>query len=276
MENIKGTINELSTYYTDAYGIAVANGFKGTVAEWLDSLVGKSAYDIAVMQGFKGTEKEWIASLKADADRAEAAVAEAVTDAETAAAEAHASADEAKTAAAEAEASAEQTAKYHGMKEVGRATIKCSLNDLMKMEFGGQPIDTDTRSVTLALWDGGGGTIVEITHPSLDALLQLFRESKIVEIRVPYDEDEYSDILCEDNITLERVCGGIYYYDSNYIENPGNYTKTTHISYQDSPYNPGRGYYVAYRLQLSSTFVSALPIALERFTEADITFVGYN
>lgn len=36
--NIKGTINKLQTYHTDAYMIAVRNGFKGTEAEWLASL----------------------------------------------------------------------------------------------------------------------------------------------------------------------------------------------------------------------------------------------
>lgn len=65
MENIKGKINSLSTYHTDAYAIAVANGFNGTVEEWLESHNGKSAYELAVMDGFKGTEQEWLASLHA-------------------------------------------------------------------------------------------------------------------------------------------------------------------------------------------------------------------
>ena len=71
-----------------AYEIAVANGFTGTEAEWLESLKGidgkdgadglpgkdgepgtngtdgKSAYIIAVEHGFTGTETEWLASLK--------------------------------------------------------------------------------------------------------------------------------------------------------------------------------------------------------------------
>lgn len=62
-KNIKGKINELAVYHTDAYKLAVENGYKGTLVEWLDSLVGKSAYDIAVAGGFKGTEKEWLDSL---------------------------------------------------------------------------------------------------------------------------------------------------------------------------------------------------------------------
>ena len=64
-KNIKGNINELSVYHTDAYAIAVKNGFKGTVAEWLEHIRGKSAYEIAVAGGFKGTEKEWLESLSA-------------------------------------------------------------------------------------------------------------------------------------------------------------------------------------------------------------------
>lgn len=70
-KNIKGTINNLNVYHTDAYAIAVRNGYKGTEAEWLESLHGKSAYDLAVENGFDGTEKEWLASITAEADRAE-------------------------------------------------------------------------------------------------------------------------------------------------------------------------------------------------------------
>ena len=59
-----------------AYEVAVANGFKGTEAEWLASLQGAdgadgaagadgdSAYEVAVANGFVGTEAEWLATLK--------------------------------------------------------------------------------------------------------------------------------------------------------------------------------------------------------------------
>ncbi|SNZ00905.1 collagen-like protein [Flagellimonas pacifica] len=55
-----------------AYEIAVAEGFEGTEAEWLESLNGEdgedgddgdSAYEIAVAEGFEGTEAEWLESL---------------------------------------------------------------------------------------------------------------------------------------------------------------------------------------------------------------------
>lgn len=36
--NAMGRINRLSVLCIDAYGVAVKNGFKGTVDEWLDSL----------------------------------------------------------------------------------------------------------------------------------------------------------------------------------------------------------------------------------------------
>lgn len=53
-----------------AYEIAVEYGFKGSEAEWLDSLKygkdGESAYQIAVDYGFQGTETEWLASLKGE------------------------------------------------------------------------------------------------------------------------------------------------------------------------------------------------------------------
>lgn len=58
-----------------AYEIAIANGYTGTVTEWLDSLHGTdgtdgadgadgaSAYDIAVANGYNGTVSEWLESL---------------------------------------------------------------------------------------------------------------------------------------------------------------------------------------------------------------------
>lgn len=39
-QNIKGSITSFNTYHTDAYMIAVKNGFEGTEAEWLASLKG--------------------------------------------------------------------------------------------------------------------------------------------------------------------------------------------------------------------------------------------
>jgi len=46
----------------DAYKLALANGFVGTVNEWLDSLKGKDAYRIALANGFVGTFEEWVLS----------------------------------------------------------------------------------------------------------------------------------------------------------------------------------------------------------------------
>ena len=59
-----------------AYELAQENGYQGTLAEWLSSLVGtagapgqngKSAYELAVDNGFDGTEIEWLASLVGEA-----------------------------------------------------------------------------------------------------------------------------------------------------------------------------------------------------------------
>ena len=53
-----------------AYELAVENGYRGTLTEWLASLNGdngddgKSAYELAVENGYRGTEEEWLASLK--------------------------------------------------------------------------------------------------------------------------------------------------------------------------------------------------------------------
>lgn len=57
------TWTELSYGLGSAYDVAVSNGFTGTEAEWLDSLVGQSAYEVAVANGFVGTESDWLDSL---------------------------------------------------------------------------------------------------------------------------------------------------------------------------------------------------------------------
>jgi len=49
-----------------AYEVAVNQGYTGTIAEWLLSLVGAnglSAYRIAVEEGYRGTVEEWLLSL---------------------------------------------------------------------------------------------------------------------------------------------------------------------------------------------------------------------
>ena len=53
-----------------AYELAVENGYRGTLEEWLASLNGNnglSAYELAVENGYRGTEEEWLASLKGTA-----------------------------------------------------------------------------------------------------------------------------------------------------------------------------------------------------------------
>ena len=50
----------------------------GNVSLVLKGDDGESAYEVAVRNGFVGTEAEWLASLKGEADRAEAATAEAL------------------------------------------------------------------------------------------------------------------------------------------------------------------------------------------------------
>lgn len=51
------------TYYISAYGLAIKQGFDGTLDEWLASL---TAYGVAVSQGYKGSVDEWLASLKGE------------------------------------------------------------------------------------------------------------------------------------------------------------------------------------------------------------------
>jgi hypothetical protein len=43
-KSIKGYIKSIATYHTDAYMVAVRNGFEGTEAEWLASLKGEDGH----------------------------------------------------------------------------------------------------------------------------------------------------------------------------------------------------------------------------------------
>lgn len=52
---------DVPAYYLTAYGIALKQGFTGTVEEWLISL---TAYGVAVKNGFQGTEEEWLRSIE--------------------------------------------------------------------------------------------------------------------------------------------------------------------------------------------------------------------
>ncbi len=60
-----------------AYELAVANGYDGSVDEWLTSLKGKSAYDIVVENGYKGTEKDWVKSVEANGKQKQAGISTA-------------------------------------------------------------------------------------------------------------------------------------------------------------------------------------------------------
>ena len=58
-----GEPSGLPQYYISAYGLAVQQGFNGSLDEWLKSLEAKSAYEIATQNGFMGDEKAWLESL---------------------------------------------------------------------------------------------------------------------------------------------------------------------------------------------------------------------
>lgn len=88
----QGPAGEAGTDGKSAYELAVANGYSGTLTEWLASLkgepgptgpqgekgndgaagavgaTGKSAYELAVDNGFSGTETEWLKSLGKEAN----------------------------------------------------------------------------------------------------------------------------------------------------------------------------------------------------------------
>ncbi len=61
IKSISGSSGGLS-----AYELAVQQGYRGTLGQWLESLQGedgKSAYELAVQQGYNGTLSEWLDSL---------------------------------------------------------------------------------------------------------------------------------------------------------------------------------------------------------------------
>lgn len=83
-DNVQAAIDTLATKIENgeagqdgksAYDLAVEQGFKGTLDDWLNSLVGEpgtdgdpgeSAYEVAVNNGFDGSEAEWLESLKGE------------------------------------------------------------------------------------------------------------------------------------------------------------------------------------------------------------------
>ena len=75
---VTGAVGENGSDGKSAYELAVENGYKGTLEEWLVSLIGEagtnglngsdgingqSAYELAVDKGYQGTESQWLASL---------------------------------------------------------------------------------------------------------------------------------------------------------------------------------------------------------------------
>lgn len=64
-KNYRVFTNKLRTG-ASAYDVAVINGFEGTEADWLKTLIGKSAYQAAVdAEVFTGTEAEWVTFMQA-------------------------------------------------------------------------------------------------------------------------------------------------------------------------------------------------------------------
>ncbi len=65
----KGADGAVGAAGKSAYELACANGYTGTLSEWLSDLSGEdgsSAYDIAVKNGYEGDEASWLAALKGE------------------------------------------------------------------------------------------------------------------------------------------------------------------------------------------------------------------
>lgn len=63
LQGIQGDRGVSGTNGESNYQIARRNGFTGTEAEYLASLVGKNNYQLAVQEGFSGTLQEWLDEL---------------------------------------------------------------------------------------------------------------------------------------------------------------------------------------------------------------------
>lgn len=88
-KTIKGSIQSLNTYHTDAYMIAVKNGFEGTEREWLDSLRAKNTEEaIAAANRAMEGEKNVKAAEESAKAEIEAATNSAVSHIESMAEEA--------------------------------------------------------------------------------------------------------------------------------------------------------------------------------------------
>lgn len=107
-DTVRGKLDKLNVYHTDAYKIAVQHGFKGTIDEWLDSLHGYTP-----VKGIDYWTEEDIAAMVAELDDALAAynrvALEAATEATIAANAAAKSEIAAKSAAGQATSAKEIT-----------------------------------------------------------------------------------------------------------------------------------------------------------------------
>lgn len=190
-----------------AYELAVANGYRGTLTQWLESLKGApgrdgvpgadgsdgidglSAFGVAVKNGFSGTEAEWLASLKgkdgkgsnikesssnpgnaARADIAENAhYAESASDAGSAVyAERAGNADNAKSADAAVSAKTAETAKFAAYANLAEAASTASRADEA----------LHANSAESAVMDSAGNVISEtyVMKSSVGAAVELSGE----------------------------------------------------------------------------------------------------
>ena len=159
-KNIKGKINELAIYHTDAYALAVANGYKGTLAEWLEFLRGKSAYEIAVMHGFEGTEEEWLESLTEHTKKKAKEVIE----------EADASIDrmkaESKTAEANITTAEEDAIEHIAQSAADYGTIVQTTGDSVTAVMSQKAMTDIVHTVGNALTATAIGSVVNLTDAS--------------------------------------------------------------------------------------------------------------
>lgn len=62
-KNLKGNITAFNTYHTDAYMIAVRNGFEGTEAEWLESLKAHAETDTTLTKAGVAADAKYVGEL---------------------------------------------------------------------------------------------------------------------------------------------------------------------------------------------------------------------
>jgi hypothetical protein len=239
--------------------------FKDTEAFIVGVYAGEPAEQDEEIMATTGAVVECLISIRDSASKASPETGENYT-------------NEARGYAAEAKAAAEEAKAFGGMKKVGELVATVSEAEtpdgMFDICLGGQPIGDD--GVIVLRRARQDGEIVQNTYCS--AILNLFRNAKIVEVKIDPEGLDPNNVMNEDNFGVEVGFGGLIYCGDlgDYDEFPGMHTPDERLSvyYYDNPNNPSSGY-GNYFLKLNSAHARAIcNLAFEGGVK--LTFTAYN